>query len=177
MNPEIRIDTISISKLGNNHDSFNKYDIEAALEEIENTEIETKVKYAFTLLSNPKNTRINVEGVAHIRGNSSETSQFLEQDKNHLPRILYVIYQELFPLLYTNSLAMQIPCPSYKLAQISSPAQTTETIPVEETVSNSTVDLPNESATPNDLPISNEIQTNDVISEEIQKSEIEVQTS
>lgn len=172
MNPVIRINTMSISKLENNHNSFNKYDIEAALEEIENTETETKVKYEFTLLSNPKNTRINVDGVATIRGNESEISQFLEQDKNHIPRILYSIYQELFPLLYTNSLAMQIPCPSYKLAQISSPVQTTETIPTQETIS----DLPNNS-TDALLAQNNSESSNANITEEQQKSEIEIPTS
>lgn len=172
MNPDIRINTISISKLENNHNSFNKYDIEAALEEIENTETETKVKYEFTLLSNPKNTRINVDGIATIQGNESEISQFLEQDKNHIPRILYSIYQELFPLLYTNSLAMQIPCPSYKLAQISSPAQTTGMVQTPETVS----DLTNNSEA--DLLKQNNSESDNVNSaEEPQKSEIEIPTS
>ena len=172
MNPDIRINTISISKLENNHNSFNKYDIEAALEEIENTETETKVKYEFTLLSNPKNTRINVDGVAVMRGNESEISSFLEQDKNHIPRILYSIYQELFPLLYTNSLAMQIPCPSYKLAQISSPAQTTETIVPQEAIS----ELTNDSE--NDLLTQNSTESDNVKSaEEQQKPEIEITTS
>ena len=172
MNPEIRINTMSISKLGNNCDSFNKYDIEAALEEIENTETETKVKYEFTLLSNPKNTRINVDGVAIMRGTKSEMSQFLEQDTNHIPRILYSIYQELFPLLYTNSLAMQIPCPSYKLAQISSPAQTTETPLTQEATS----ELINNHKV--DLLTQDNIESDDVkYTEEQQKPEIEIPTS
>ena len=171
MNPEIRVNTISISKLGNTNEYFNKYDLEVALEEVENTETETKAKYEFTLLSNPKNTRISVDGIAFIRGNSAEISQFLEQDKNHIPRILHIIYQELFPLLYTNSLAMQIPCPSYKLAQISSPAQTTDTIP-EENIPNT----PN--CTTDDLLTKNEISASDVNNiEEIQKPEIEIPTS
>ena len=171
MNPEILVNTISISKLGNTDESFNKYDIEVALEEVENTETETKVKYEFTLLSNPKNTRISVDGIAFIRGNSAETSQFLEQDKNHIPRILHIIYQELFPLLYTNSLAMQIPCPSYKLAQISSPAQTTDTIHEE--------NIPNTSNyITDDVLTKNEMSTGDVNNiEEIQKPEIEIPTS
>lgn len=171
MNPEIRISTISISKLGNTNESFNKYDIEVNLEEVENTETETKVKYEFTLLSNPKNTRISVEGLALIHGNSSDVSQYLEQDKNHIPRILHSIYQELFPLLYTNSLAMQIPCPAYKLAQISSPAQTTDTTQVEETIPNT------ESNLADDLLTKNETSSNDTNIEEMQKPEIEIPTS
>jgi hypothetical protein len=169
MNPEIRINTINISKIGNT-EYFLKYDMEVALEEIENTDSKTKVKYEFTLLSNPKNTRINVEGTALIHGNQSEVLRFLEQDKNHIPRILHSIYQEIFPLLYTNSLAMQIPCPSYKLAQISSPAQTTETIQNEEPVLD-------QLTTSDGLP-TNETEPNYINNvEEHQKTEIEIPTS
>lgn len=170
MNPEIRVNTISISKLGNTNESFNKYDIEVSLEEIENTETETKIKYEITLLSNPKNIRISLDGVSFIRGSSSEMSQFLEQDENHIPRILHSIYQELFPLLYTNSLAMQIPCPSYKLAQISSPIQTTATR-MEENISNT-------NNTTDDLLTETEVNVNNVTNmKEDQKPEIEIPTS
>src|SRR5574341_2242441 len=151
MSIEIGINNISINKFGNNQESFLKYDIEASLEEIENADKETKVKYEFILLSNPKNTRINVEGMAILHGNQNEVSQFLEQDKNHIPRILYSIYQELFPLLYTNSLAMQIPCPSYKLVQISSSTHATETTSIDETTEDQIVISSDESLPQNEI--------------------------
>ena len=132
MNPQVTVNNMTISKSTNPHDPFVKYDIEAQLEEVENTDEETKVKYEFTLLSNPKNIRINIDGLAIIHGNQNEVSQFLEQDKNNIPRILHIIYQELFPLFYTNSLATQIPCPAYKLSQIDSPAQKSVTQPNKE---------------------------------------------
>ena len=134
MNPQVMVNNLTISKSTNPHDPFVKYDIEAQLEEVENTDEETKVKYEFTLLSNPKNIRINIDGLATIHGNQSEISQFLEQDKNNVPRILHIIYQELFPLFYTNSLAMQIPCPAYKLSQIDAPAQKLVTQPNQEKI-------------------------------------------
>lgn len=170
MTIEIGINNISINKFGNKQESFLKYDIEASLEEIESADKETKVKYEFILLSNPKNTRINVEGMAILHGNQNEVSQFLEQDKNHIPRILYSIYQELFPLLYTNSLAMQIPCPSYKLVQISS-TQATETTLIDETVEDQITISSDES-----LP-QNEIQSDRNNAEVLQKQEIEIPTS
>ena len=134
MNPQVMVNNLTISKSTNPHDPFVKYDIEAQLEEVENTDEETKVKYEFTLLSNPKNIRINIDGLATIHGNQSEISQFLEQDKNNVPRILHIIYQELFPLFYTNSLAVQIPCPAYKLSQIDAPAQKLVTQPNQEKI-------------------------------------------
>lgn len=144
MNTQVTVNNMTISKSKNPHEPFVKYDIEAQLEEIENTDEETKVKYEFTLLSNPKNIRINIDGLAMIHGNQSEISQFLEQDKNNIPRILHIIYQELFPLFYTNSLAMHIPCPAYKLSQIESPAQKSVTHQEQEIAPEEAVDLQND---------------------------------
>ena len=117
MNPKIEINSLSINRSKNEIDSFFKYDIQASLEEIESSDMETKIKYEFMLLSNPKNIRINIEGLVLIQGNESEISYFLEQDENRFPRIVHTIYQELFPLLYINSKSLQIPCPAYKLSQ------------------------------------------------------------
>jgi hypothetical protein len=123
MTPKIEINSISVSKSSNEQNTFVKYDIEAAVDEIENSDTLLKLKYGFTLLSNPKNTRISVNGFASIFTNPSEASQYLNQDENNIPRVVNVIYQELFPLFYLISKSMQIPCPAYKLSHISAPAQ------------------------------------------------------
>ena len=129
MNPKIEIHSISISKSKSELTVFNKYDIEAALEEVGNTDTEAKVKYTLILLSNPKHVRISVEGVSTITGNQSEISHYLNQDENKIPRIASTIYQELFPLFYVISKSMQIPCPAFKLSQISPPSQIDATTP------------------------------------------------
>ncbi len=123
MNPKVEIHLLSIAKSKSEQTAFKKYDIEASLEEIGSTDTQTKVKYALTLLSNPKNTRISVEGQATIFGNQSETSYYLNQDENNIPRIASIIYQELFPLFYVISKSMEIPCPAFKLSHISEPSQ------------------------------------------------------
>ena len=123
MTPKIEINSISVSKSSNEQNTFVKYDIEAAVDEIENSDTLLKLKYGFTLLSNPKNTRISVNGFASIFTNPSDASQYLNQDENNIPRVVNVIYQELFPLFYLISKSMQIPCPAYKLSHISAPAQ------------------------------------------------------
>lgn len=120
MNPKIDLSSLSISKSRNELDSFVKYDIEVNLEEIASAENKAVIRYILTLLSNPKGIRINVEGEASIQGSESEIAHFLEQDENRVPRILHSIYQELFPLFYVNSKSIGIPCPAYKLSQISS---------------------------------------------------------
>ncbi|MGI0011467.1 MAG: hypothetical protein ACREAE_08715, partial [Nitrosopumilaceae archaeon] len=73
--------------------------------------------------------------------------------------------------LYTNSLAMQIPCPLYKLAQISSPAQTLEITQTDESISNQT------NTQADDLSIQDEELSNTNSSGTPQKSEIEIPTS
>lgn len=126
MNPKVEIHSISISKSKSEQTAFNKYDIEATLEEVASTDTEAKVKYALILLSNPKHTHISVEGTATITGNQSEISHYLSQDENKIPRIASTIYQELFPLFYVISKSMQIPCPAFKLSQISPPSQSSQ---------------------------------------------------
>ena len=130
MNPKIELRSLSISKSADELVNFTKYDIEVSLEEIESTETETKIKFAFTLVSNPKNARVNVEGLTIIPANQSEAPKLLDQDENHIPKIVHVIYQEIFSLLYVISKGFQIPIPAYKLSSISpsstGPAQTAE---------------------------------------------------
>jgi len=123
MNPKVEIHSLSIAKPKSEQTVFNKYDIEASLEEVGSTDTQTKVKYTLVLLSNPKNTRISVEGQAIIFGNQSETSHYLSQDENNIPRIASIIYQELFPLFYVISKSVEIPCPAFKLSHISAPSQ------------------------------------------------------
>ena len=123
MNPKVEIHSLSIAKSKSEQTAFSKYDIEASLEEVGSTDTQTKIKYTLVLLSNPKNTRISVEGQATIFGNQSETSHYLNQDENNIPRIASIIYQELFPLFYVISKSVEIPCPAFKLSHISAPSQ------------------------------------------------------
>ncbi len=123
MNPKVEIHSLSIAKSKSEQTVFNKYDIEAVLEEVGSTDTETKVKYTFILLSNPKHTRISVEGSSSITGGQSEIAHYLSQDENNIPHIASTIYQELFPLFYVISKSMQIPCPAFKLSHISAPSQ------------------------------------------------------
>ena len=119
MNPKIEINSLSISKLKNEQISFVKYDIDASIDEIKNTDTEIKLKYRFVLMSNPTNTKINVEGIASIYGEPLEISKHLSASEKNIPMVVNTIYQEIFPLFYIISKSMQIPCPAYKLSQMS----------------------------------------------------------
>lgn len=119
MKPNAVINSISINK-SEDGSSFLRYDIEVSLDETKNTDTETTLRYGITLLSNPKGTRIRVEGDVIIYGNQTVVSRYLSRDENDILHILNYIYQELFPLFYVLSKSVQIPCPAYKLSQISS---------------------------------------------------------
>lgn len=126
MSHKIEISSLVVNKLKNSHDDFIKYDIDVALDEVENNESGIKLKYKIILLSNPTNTKLTVEGIASLFGNDSEISKQLEPDQKNVPAIVNAIYQDIFPLIYIISKSVQIPCPSYKLSEISSIPQETK---------------------------------------------------
>ena len=163
MNPKIEINSLSISKSKNEQNSFVKYDIEASLDEVENIENEMKLKYGFAILSNPKNTRISVDGYASICGDQSTVSKYLNRDENNIPRIVNNIYQELFPLFYVLTKSMHMPCPAYKLSQISAP-DSNQPVTISEQVENSSIeseDNPSQASEPDvnsKMPTEKEIE-------------------
>ena len=122
MNPKIEVTSLSFSKLKNEH-SFSKYNIEASIDEAENRDSEVVLKYKLVFLSNPTNTKINVEGLATLYGDQAEISAQLSPDEKNIPIILSSIYQEIFPLFFIVSKSMQIPCPAYRLSQMAAPSQ------------------------------------------------------
>lgn len=122
MNPKIEITSLSFSKLKNEH-SFSKYNIEASLDEAENRDSEVVLKYKLVFLSNPTNTKINVEGLATLYGDQAEISAQLGPDEKNIPVILSSIYQEIFPLFFIVSKSMQVPCPAYRLSQMAAQSQ------------------------------------------------------
>jgi hypothetical protein len=123
MHPTIEITSLAVSKLKNSHDDFIKYNIDVSIDEVENNESGIKLKYKFILFSNPTNTKLTIEGLASLFGNEMEISKQLEPDQKNIPVVVNGIYQEVFPLIYIVSKSLQIPCPAYKLSQISSTPQ------------------------------------------------------
>ena len=94
---------------------FHKYDVEAAIDEIENAESHSTFKYGFTILSNPKNVHLSIEGITKIIGGSKERDDMLTKDENGVPKILSVIYQELFPTFFLLSKSLNVSCPPIQI--------------------------------------------------------------
>jgi len=123
MNLKIEINSLTFSKL-KNEQGFVKYNIEASLDEVENRDSEIVLKYKLVLLSNPTNAKISVDGLATSYGDQVEISKQLSPDEKNIPVILNLIYQEIFPLFFIISKSMHIPCPAYRLSQMSYASQT-----------------------------------------------------
>ncbi|HET6457839.1 MAG TPA: hypothetical protein VFG24_03040 [Nitrosopumilaceae archaeon] len=121
MNPKVEISSLFVSKLKNNV-AFEKYNIDASIDEVENNELGIKIKYKFILISTPTNSKISVEGLASILGNETEVTKYLAPDEKNIPNIVNTIYQELFPLFYIVTKGVEIPCPASKISQISEAA-------------------------------------------------------
>ena len=125
-----------------------KYDVEAAIDEIQNTDEESVFKYDFTILSDPKNVRLSIDGIARIHGDSIERDEILTKDENEIPKILTTIYQELFPTFFLLSKTLNVSCPPHNIGKMGeTPSQETPESEIEQDTDNEIVEKISESET------------------------------
>ena len=132
MNSQVELTSISMSKNDSKNTKFAKYDVEALIDEIENNENLSAFKYGFTILSDPKNVCLSIEGIARIEGDASERDDILTKDDNDIPKILTLIYQELFPTFFLLSKSLNVSCPPHMIGAMGSGAMNTTEV-IEET--------------------------------------------
>ena len=163
LNPKIEITSTSFSKLKNDN-SFSKYNIEASLDEVESRDSEVVLKYKLVFLSNPTNSKIQVEGLTTLYGDQSAISAQLGPDEQNIPIVLGLIYQEIFPLLFITSKSMQIPCPAYKLAQMTAQPSSTKTASdqIQKSAEVKTIELSD-----NENTIEEQIETESTLKEQV----------
>jgi len=155
-----------MSKNESNAATITKYDVEATIDEVENSEEQSVFKYAFTVLSDPKNVILAIDGIARIHGDSIERDEILTKDENEVPKILTIIYQELFPTFFLLSKTLNVSCPPHNIGKMGeTPSQET---PESETPSQETP----ESETP-----SQETPESETPSQETPESETKVENS
>jgi len=115
-NLEIKTITCNVIDDIKDYPMFSKYNIDAQIEEINRSEKEAKLKYNFTFVSEPKKIRMNIAGVTTLEGDGKDIDKCLEPDKNSLPNVVHLIYQEILPLLYVMTKGMNVPCPIHNLS-------------------------------------------------------------
>lgn len=129
MNAQIELTSIAMSKNDPKITKLDKYDVEANIEEVDNSDDQSIFKYGFTALSNPKNVRLALEGIAKIQGDAAERNEILEKDENDVPKILTMIYHELFPTFFLLSKTLNVSCPPHTIGEMgSSPAVESEDV-------------------------------------------------
>jgi hypothetical protein len=126
LNIQVDLNSISMSKNDPKNNIFHKYDVEATIDEIENAETHSTFKYGFTVLSNPKNVRLFIEGITKISGDSKERDDVLTKDENDVPKILSIIYQELFPTFFLLSKSLNVSCPPIQIGGMGAGGATSE---------------------------------------------------
>ena len=118
MNSQIELTSIAMSKNDPKITKMDKYDVEANIDEVDNSEDQSVFKFGFTALSNPKNVRLALEGIARIQGDAVERNEILEKDENDVPKILTLIYQELFPTFFLLSKSLNVSCPPHTIGEM-----------------------------------------------------------
>ena len=118
MKAQIDLNSISMSKNDPKLTQLEKYDVDANIEEVQSDDEISVFTYKFTALSNPKNVRLSIEGTARISGETMERDEILENGDDGIPKILTVIYQELFPTFFLLSKTLNVSCPPHKIGQM-----------------------------------------------------------
>jgi len=144
----VDLNAISMSKNESTATTIAKYDVEAAIDEIQNTDEESVFKYDFTILSDPKNVRLSIDGIARIHGDSIERDEILAKDENEIPKILTSIYQELFPTFFLLSKTLNVSCPPHNIGKMGeTPSQETPESEIKQDTDNEIVENISESET------------------------------
>ncbi len=142
MEARIELNSIAMSKNDPKITKLEKYDVEANIEEVENSEEQSVYKYGFTALSNPKNVRLSIEGVAHLFGDSIEREEILNKDENDVPKILTMIYQELFPTFFLLSKTLNVSSPPHQIGEMGEGMQKDSEVSEENATESAAVEEP-----------------------------------
>ena len=139
--------------------SFEKYNIDVSIDEVENNETGIKLKYKFILLSTPTNSKISVEGFTSIQGSEAEVAKHLVPDERNIPLVVNLIYQELFPLFYMTTKSLEIPCPAYKISEISAAQSPKAKTPSQVPQKQQEMQLPEQQETPQEVQVPEQQET------------------
>jgi hypothetical protein len=118
MKAQIDLNSISMSKNDPKLTQLEKYDVDANIDEVQSDDEISVFTYKFTALSNPKNVRLSISGTARISGDTMERDEILENGDDGIPKILTVIYQELFPTFFLLSKTLNVSCPPHQIGQM-----------------------------------------------------------
>jgi len=168
MYPKVEIGSLAISKSEAEPPAFLKYDIDASLDEVKTTEELSTLKFSFTILSDPKSIRLVVDGFATIFGKESKREEVMQNDENNIPKILNLIYQDLFPTLFMLTKSIAVHCPPYMLGTIS---QVSKVVTEQKMAEHGT----DSEGVKTQEPITEEVKPEEIKTEEVKPEEIKTE--
>ncbi len=126
-----------------------KFNINANLEEVERGVSKVSLKFVFTIVTDPRVVKYQIEGRTEIEGQMEHIKKALTPDPStKVPVVLYDIYQQVYASIFVLSKTIDAPSPSPELLSTSpavpstiqeipqdSPAQTEQPIAPDEKIS------------------------------------------
>lgn len=103
------------SKLDEHTDCFMpaKFNISVNLEEYDRSASKLLLKFTFVVVTEPRVVKYYIEGIAEIEGSVDHIKNVLTQHPSRkVPIVLYDIYQQVYPSIFTLSRIVDVPCPS-----------------------------------------------------------------
>ena len=106
-----------------------------------------------------KMSRLAIEGIARIQGDSDERNEILEKDENDIPKILTMIYHELFPTFFLLSKSLNVSCPPHTISGVGLSEETQTDVLSEDS------ELSNDLLEPQTEPVTEEIPQTEPVTE------------
>ncbi len=119
---EVRILSILGSKLDEHANCFKpvKFNISANLEEVKRGVNNVSLKFAFTIITDPRLVKYQVEGITEIEGPMEIIKKVLTpHPSTKVPMVLYDIYQQVYASIFVLGKTIDAPCPSPELLSTS----------------------------------------------------------
>ncbi len=116
------------SKLDEHANCFKpvKFNINANLEEVERGVNKVSLKFIFTIVTDPRVVKYQVEGRTELEGQLEHIKKALTpHPSTKVPMILYDIYQQVYASIFVLSKTIDTPCPSPELLSTSPPVPST----------------------------------------------------
>ena len=104
-----------------------KFNVSANLEELEHGMNRVSLGFVFTIITEPKVVKYQVEGRTEIQGQADQIKKVLApHPTTRVPVILKDVYQQVYPQIFVLSKMIDAPCPTPDLLSTSQPTESKE---------------------------------------------------
>jgi len=126
---QVKITSMLGSKLDEGANGFRpvKFNISANLEELKRGANSVSMKFVFTIVTDPRTVKYQVDGTAELEGQVEYIKKMLApHPSTRVPMVLYDIYGQVYASIFVLSKTVDAPCPSPELLSTSPVAPSSE---------------------------------------------------